>query len=351
MSETADRPDVTALTVQLLSAYLANNSVASDELANLIRTTKSALTENVGPTQAVAVEETYMPAVTVRKSVASPDHILSLIDGKPYKTLKRHLASHGLTPDGYRERYNLPSTYPMVAPGFAAKRREIAQKIGLGSIRKPAAANVQATPSTEPFAEAISEPGPVMPTVKKAAGTAKPKATSLAQSGLKSSAEQAPIAEAPKDQPAAKKSATKAAGNASKKATPTQKRVKPAAAAKPMAVTERAPALEAQIAPAEQPKPKSDVGAKAASSAPKVAARNRKKASPAANAKAELAGTQAAKAAPRTKLGLVGGTAAESSAESVSPPAEAAASNGAEALSKASKTKRMARTPVAGAQG
>jgi len=139
MSETDSTPDVAALTVQLLSAYLANNTVASEELAGLIRTTRAALTEDGTPSAAENEAAAFVPAVSARKSLASPDYIVSLIDGKRYKTLKRHLASHGLTPDSYRARYQLPATYPMVAPTYAAHRRAVAQKIGLGS-RKPTSA-------------------------------------------------------------------------------------------------------------------------------------------------------------------------------------------------------------------
>jgi predicted transcriptional regulator len=75
----------------------------------------------------------HEPAVTVRKSLSSPDHIVSLIDGKPYKSLRRHLGKHGMTPEQYRERYNLKADYPMVAPAYAETRRALAKKIGLGS--------------------------------------------------------------------------------------------------------------------------------------------------------------------------------------------------------------------------
>lgn len=81
----------------------------------------------------------YTPAISVRKSLASPDHIISLIDGKPYKTLRRHLSTNGLTPDAYRERYGLKSDYPMVAPSYSAARQEMAKRIGLG--RKPGQTN------------------------------------------------------------------------------------------------------------------------------------------------------------------------------------------------------------------
>jgi len=80
----------------------------------------------------VAAAEEYTPAVTARKSLGSRDHIISMIDGKPYKTLRRHLKGHGLTPEQYRERYNLKADYPMVAPAYSESRRDMAKKIGLG---------------------------------------------------------------------------------------------------------------------------------------------------------------------------------------------------------------------------
>jgi predicted transcriptional regulator len=151
--------------VQLLSAYLANNTIASEDLAELIRSTRAALTGEVAADAAPAAAETFTPAVSVRKSLASSEHIISLIDGRPYKTLKRHLASHGLTPETYRSRYNLPASYPMVAPDYAAQRREVAQKTGLGG-RKPTPqapseqdvpAAAEATPD-EPVIEAQDAP-------------------------------------------------------------------------------------------------------------------------------------------------------------------------------------------------
>jgi predicted transcriptional regulator len=79
-----------------------------------------------------AAKEQFVPAVTARRSLASKDHILSMIDGKPYKTLRRHLSGHGLTPEDYRRRYNLRADYPMVAENYSAERRAMALKIGLG---------------------------------------------------------------------------------------------------------------------------------------------------------------------------------------------------------------------------
>jgi predicted transcriptional regulator len=92
----------------------------------------------------------YVPAVTVRKSLASRDFIISLIDGKPYKTLRRHLSTHGLTAEDYRARYNLKPDYPMVAPSYSETRREVAKKLGLG--QKGRTARTQAAPVATPAA-------------------------------------------------------------------------------------------------------------------------------------------------------------------------------------------------------
>lgn len=126
------QPDITTLTVQLLSAFVSNNSFPAEGLPDLIKSTRAALTAAPEASGEAVASETYVPAVTVRKSLSSPDHIISLIDGKPYKTLKRHLTTHGLTTEQYRERYNLPKSYPMVAPSYSEARRAVAAKTGLG---------------------------------------------------------------------------------------------------------------------------------------------------------------------------------------------------------------------------
>ncbi len=139
MSETV-KPDLTTLTVQLLSAYVANNAVPNADLAELIRKTRSALSdEGAAPVEAEApAEPEYTRAVSVKASLASPDHIVSMIDGKPYKTLKRHLSTRGMTPAEYRERYRLPVDYPMVAPNYSERRRAVAVERGLGRKAAPA---------------------------------------------------------------------------------------------------------------------------------------------------------------------------------------------------------------------
>jgi predicted transcriptional regulator len=134
--ETSDNSNLLELATELTIAWLSNpNTRASaDEVPSFLQTMHGAVANLAAP-QAPAEEgpaSEFTPAVTVRRSLASKDHIISLIDGKPYKTLKRHLSGHGLTPVQYRERYGLKSDYPMVAENYAEMRRGLAKKIGLG---------------------------------------------------------------------------------------------------------------------------------------------------------------------------------------------------------------------------
>lgn len=118
------------LTSDIVAAHVSNNNVAVEDISTLISNVYAAL---VGLGEPVAVvEEKPEPAVSVRSSV-KPDYIVCLEDGKKLKMLKRHLMTHyNMTPDDYRARWNLPADYPMVAPNYAEKRRELAKKIGLG---------------------------------------------------------------------------------------------------------------------------------------------------------------------------------------------------------------------------
>jgi predicted transcriptional regulator len=134
-----DQPQLslTELTVDLLAAFVSNNTVGAKDLPELIASTYAALAALEGGAGETAepepaAEPEYPPAVSVRKSLGKREHILSMIDGKPYKTLKRHLSRHGLTPAEYRARYNLPADYPMVAPAYSEARREVAKRLGLG---------------------------------------------------------------------------------------------------------------------------------------------------------------------------------------------------------------------------
>jgi predicted transcriptional regulator len=147
-----EQPDFTAMTVQLLSAYFSNNQVPAGDIAGIIGATRDAL-ERKATVEASAAPE-YAPAVSIRKSLSSREHIISMLDGKPYKTLKRHLATNGLTPAEYRERYNLPKDYPMVAPAYSEHRRAVAQQLGLGRRVGATSAAEAAAVEAAPVAEA-----------------------------------------------------------------------------------------------------------------------------------------------------------------------------------------------------
>ncbi len=121
------------LTSDIVAAHVSNNNVPLEDLPALITNVYGALA-GLGGVEPV-LEEKPEPAVSVRASI-KPDYIVCLEDGKKLKMLKRHLMTHyNMTPDEYRQRWNLPADYPMVAPNYAEKRRELAKKIGLG--RKP----------------------------------------------------------------------------------------------------------------------------------------------------------------------------------------------------------------------
>jgi len=131
--ESDSRETLITLTSDIVAAHVSNNNVAVEDISALITNVYSAL---AGLGEAVVpVEVMPEPAVSIRSSI-KPDHIVCLEDGKKLKMLKRHLSTHyNLTPDQYRARWNLPADYPMVAPNYAERRRELAKSIGLG--RKP----------------------------------------------------------------------------------------------------------------------------------------------------------------------------------------------------------------------
>ena len=134
-----------ALSADLVAAYVANNSLHAAELPKLIAAVHTALRALGAP--AVSENEVKLtPAVPVRKSVTL-DFIICLEDGKKFKSLKRHLQTQfGLTPVEYRQKWNLPTDYPMVAPNYAASRSALAKASGLGQLR---AANVAPLPAPE----------------------------------------------------------------------------------------------------------------------------------------------------------------------------------------------------------
>lgn len=140
-----------AMTAQIVSAHLSNTSVPTRDLAGLIDEVFCKLRDRAGEERGISAEPRAARAVkadasstaqestdrmTSWEATVSPNALISLIDGKPYKTLKRHLARHGLTPEAYRKRFDLPLTYPMVAPALAEARSRLAKERGLGQARQ-----------------------------------------------------------------------------------------------------------------------------------------------------------------------------------------------------------------------
>ena len=131
MTEQAKPSELLALTTNIVAAHVANNSVALADLPRLIREVHETLA-TVG-TVASREPERPTPAIPVKKSV-TPEFIICLEDGKKLKMLKRHLkTAYNMTPEEYRERWGLPTDYPMVAPNYAKQRSKLAKEIGLGT--------------------------------------------------------------------------------------------------------------------------------------------------------------------------------------------------------------------------
>lgn len=119
------------LAAEIVSAYVGNNSVAVADLPALIRSTFDAL-NGVGSSEAApTAEHPKATAAQIRKSI-TPDALISFEDGKPYRTLKRHLTTHGLTVDQYKAKWGLPGDYPTVAPSYSEARSVMAKSLGLG---------------------------------------------------------------------------------------------------------------------------------------------------------------------------------------------------------------------------
>jgi predicted transcriptional regulator len=143
-----DPNELIQLTAGIVSAHVANNSVAVSDLPQLISSVHTSLAGLGAQPEAAPVA--LEPAVSIRSSV-KPDYIVCLEDGKKLKMLKRHLMTHyQMTPDEYRAKWGLNADYPMVAPNYAEQRRTLAKKIGLGvkRVEEPAPAPAAAKTST-----------------------------------------------------------------------------------------------------------------------------------------------------------------------------------------------------------
>ena len=131
--EAVSRQELREFTAEIVAAYVSNNSVHRDELRSIISSVHTALS-TLGSAVPQPAAERPAPPVSVRKSV-TPDYLISMEDGRPYKSLKRHLNVRGLSPTEYRKKWSLPHDYPMTAPNYAAHRSQLAKAIGLGRKR------------------------------------------------------------------------------------------------------------------------------------------------------------------------------------------------------------------------
>ncbi|MGI9382835.1 MAG: MucR family transcriptional regulator [Methyloligellaceae bacterium] len=135
MTEQTDNTEIVELTADIVSAYVANNTVVAAELPTLINEVSAALGQ-AAARAGMPVKEELKPAVSLKKSV-TPDAITCLECGKEFKSIKRHLrGDHELSPQEYRERWGLRHDYPMVAPNYAEARSKLAKKMGLGRKRR-----------------------------------------------------------------------------------------------------------------------------------------------------------------------------------------------------------------------
>lgn len=153
--------ELAELTSEIVSAFVSNNKLTASELPEIIATVHSAL-RSLGEKKAPEPER-LTPIVPIKKTI-TPDYLISLEDGRRYKSLKRHLSGRGLTPAEYREKWGLARDYPMVAPNYAKQRSELAKALGLGQQRrkkaeKPAEAPApkrRGRPKAAPSTEAVA---------------------------------------------------------------------------------------------------------------------------------------------------------------------------------------------------
>jgi predicted transcriptional regulator len=134
MADRMEQDNLIELTAEIVSAYVSNNNIASNDISALIGDVHNALHRTASGT-VEPEQEPLRPAVPIKKSVTA-DSIVCLEDGKKFKSLKRHLRTHyDLTPEEYREKWGLPADYPMVAPNYAKARSALAREMGLGQKR------------------------------------------------------------------------------------------------------------------------------------------------------------------------------------------------------------------------
>ena len=129
--------DYVDMTADIVSAYVSKNSVRPADLGELIVTVHQALSGLGEPAKPAVDQVEKQTSAQIKKSI-TPESLISFEDGKPYKTLRRHLTMRGLTPEAYRAKYGLPVDYPMTSPAYSAARSKLALALGLGNNRRPA---------------------------------------------------------------------------------------------------------------------------------------------------------------------------------------------------------------------
>ena len=161
-----ENTEAVALTADIVSAYVSNNSVEAGELATLINQVHQALSQATDGKPAEP-EPPPTPAVPVKKSI-TPEYLISLEDGRKYKSLKRHLSTRGMSPDDYRTKWGLAKDYPMVAASYSAQRSSLAKSLGLGRARAAAGAETAGPDEVSVSEESVAaEPGAKAPRGRK----------------------------------------------------------------------------------------------------------------------------------------------------------------------------------------
>ncbi len=152
-----DAADLMTFTAEIVAAYVGHNNVRASEMPEIIASVHATLVKLGEPAVEQPKVDAPVPAVPIKKSITD-DYIVSLEDGRKFKSMKRYLAGLGMTPDQYRQKWGLPRDYPMVAPAYAAKRSELAKAVGLGRKAGPERVPeaVEVAPPTAP--EAVPEP-------------------------------------------------------------------------------------------------------------------------------------------------------------------------------------------------
>ncbi|MBD2745972.1 MucR family transcriptional regulator [Microvirga sp. BT688] len=144
MTTTATSADVSSddllqMTANVVTAYVTNNSMVRQDIPTLIENVHKVFASIQNGPQEIKAAEPLQPRLPIKKTI-TPDYLISLEDGRQYRTLKRHLRTAGLTPDEYRAKWGLPADYPMVAASYSEQRSQMAKTIGLGVMRKKTAA-------------------------------------------------------------------------------------------------------------------------------------------------------------------------------------------------------------------